>query len=73
MSTISSFRNIENKDDVYSGKHCMKKLFESLTEHEMKIINNKMKKKKLLTREQQEPYENAKSLTFVQKNLKINI
>ena len=25
MSTISSFRNIENKHGVYSGKDCMKK------------------------------------------------
>ena len=24
MSTISSFRNIENKHDVYRGKNCMK-------------------------------------------------
>ena len=25
ISTISSFRNTENKDDVYRGKDCMKK------------------------------------------------
>ena len=25
MSTISSFRSIENNDDVYKGKDCMKK------------------------------------------------
>ena len=26
MSTISSFRNIENKHDVYRGQDCMKKV-----------------------------------------------
>ena len=39
MSTISSFKNIENKHDVYRGKNCMKKFCESLREHAMKIIN----------------------------------
>ena len=44
MSTISSFRSIENKHDVYRGKDCMKKFCESLREHAMKIINFKKKK-----------------------------
>ena len=39
MSTISSFKNIEKKHDVYRGKDCMKKFCESLREHAMKIIN----------------------------------
>ena len=60
MSTISSFRSIENKHDIYRGKYCMKKFYESLREHEMKIINFKKEKMKLLTKEQQESYENAK-------------
>ena len=30
MSTISSFKNIENKYDVYRGKDCMKKFCEFL-------------------------------------------
>ena len=60
MSTISSFRSIENKHDVYRGKDCMKKFCESLREDAMKIINFKKKKMKLLTKEQQESYENAK-------------
>ena len=58
MSTISSFRSIENKHDVYSGKDCMIKFSESLREHAMKIIN--LKKLKLLTKEHQGSYENAK-------------
>ena len=41
MSTISSFRSIENKCDVYRRKYCMKKFFEFLIEHAMKIINLK--------------------------------
>ena len=50
MSTISSFRSIQNKHDVYRGKDCIKKFCESLREHAMKIINLKKKKMKLLTK-----------------------
>ena len=60
MSTISSFRSIENKHDVYRGKDCMKKFCEFLRKHAMKIINFKKKNMKFLTKEQQEPHENAK-------------
>ena len=45
MSTISSFRSIENKHDVYRGRDCMKKFCEVLREHAKKIINLKEKKK----------------------------
>ena len=44
MSTISSFRNIKNKYDVNRGKDCMKKFYEFLREHAMKIINFKKNK-----------------------------
>ena len=44
MSTISSFRSIENKHDVYRGRDCMIKFCEFLREHSMKIINFKKKK-----------------------------
>ena len=74
MFTTSSFRSIENKHDAYRGKDCMKKFCEFLREHAMKIINSKKKKVKLLTKEQQESYENIQnSVIFVKKNLKINI
>ena len=43
MPTISSFRSIENKHDVYRGKDCMKKFCQSLGEDAMKIINFKKK------------------------------
>ena len=39
MSTISSFKNVENKHDVYKGKDYMKKLCKSLREHAIKIIS----------------------------------
>ena len=39
MSAILSFKIIENKNDVYRGKDCMKKFCEPLKEHAMKIIN----------------------------------
>ena len=60
MSTISSFKSKENKHDIYKGKDYMKKFCESLREHTMKITNYKKKNIKLLTKEQQEQYENAK-------------
>ena len=37
MSTISSFRSIEDRHD--RAKDCMKKFYEFLKEHAMKIIN----------------------------------
>ena len=45
MSTILSFRSIENKCHVYRGKDCMKNFCESLREHTMKIINFQNKKR----------------------------
>ena len=50
---------LTSKHDVYTGKYCIKRLCESLRQHEMKIISFK-KKMKLLTKEQQESYKNAK-------------
>ena len=41
MSTILSFRIIENKHDVYRGKDCMIKFCQFLRKHAMKIINFK--------------------------------
>ena len=60
MSTISSIRSIENNHDVYRVKDCKKKFCESLREHAMKIINFEKTKMKLLIKEHQESYENAK-------------
>ena len=71
MSTVSSFKSIENNHDVYGGKDCMNKFCESSRQQAMKIINFKKKKMKLLTKEKKESYENAKSVIFAKKNLKI--
>ena len=60
ISTIPSFKSIENKHDVYRGKDCIRKFCESLREHVMKKINFKKKKMKLLTKEQQKSYKNSK-------------
>ena len=43
----------------------------SLREHAMEIINFERKKMKLLTKEQQESYKNAKISYVYQENLKI--
>ena len=73
ISTISSFKSKENKDDVYRGKDCMKSFFEFLRQQAIKTINF-FKKKKLLTKEQQESYKNAKiCYIFFLKKLKINV
>ena len=70
MSTISSFRSIKNKLDVYRGKDWMKKCCELLREQAMKMINFKKKKKiKLLTKEKQDSYENAKICYIGNENL----
>ena len=55
--------------DIYRGKDCMKKFCESLREHAMKMINFKKKTMKLLTKEMQESYENAKICYICQEKL----
>ena len=68
-STISSFRSIENKHDIYRGKDCLKKFCEFLREHAIKIINFKKKKKmKILAEEKQKSYKDAKVCYICQKN-----
>ena len=43
ISTIPSFRSIENQYDVYRRKDCMKKFCEFIRQHVMKINNFKKK------------------------------
>ena len=45
MSTISSFKSIENEHDIYIGIDCIKKFCESLREHAMEIISFEKKKR----------------------------
>ena len=72
-STISFFTSIENKHDVNRGKDFMKRFCDYLREHAMKIINFKMKKNELLTKESKNHMKMLKSAIFVKKNVKINI
>ena len=44
MFTISSFKSIENINDVYKGKDCMKTFCESLREHAVEITKFKKNK-----------------------------
>ena len=62
MSTISLFKSIEDKHDIYRGKYCMKKFYESLGQHAMKIINFEKEKMKLLRNELLKSYENEKKM-----------
>ena len=70
MFTISSFKSIKSKHDIYKGKDCMKRFCECFREHAMEVINFEKKKMKLLTNEQQESNQNSKVGYFSKKNLK---
>ena len=59
MSTISSFKSIENRNVVCRGIDMVKNFYESLREHAMEIINFKKEKMKSSTNEQQKSYQNA--------------
>ena len=51
----------------------MKKFCQSLREHAIKIINFKPKKMTLLTKDQQESYENVKFYYICKKKFKTNV
>ena len=70
MFAILSLRSIEKKYTVYRGKECMKKLCEYLRTTAMKIISFEKKKMKLLTKDEQKLYKNAKKCSVCQENLK---
>ena len=65
MSTIPSFRNVENKHYVYRRKDCMKTFCESFRKHTMNIVNLK-KEIKLLPKENQN-VKKQKSVKFARK------
>ena len=52
MPMVSSFKSIDNEDDIERGKGCLKTFCKSLREHAMKKINFINKAMKLLTNEQ---------------------
>ena len=49
MPTISSFRSIGTKHDVYKGKDCVEKFCKSLKTHAMKRINSKIEKSQIIS------------------------
>ena len=67
-STLCSFKVTENKLDVCRGEDCMKKFWECLIDHTMKVINFKKGKMKLSTKEQQKSYENVKICYICKRN-----
>ena len=67
VTTISPFRSIENKNDVYRGKDCMKKFCEFLREQAMKITNFKQKKMKFYQKSCRNHMKMQKSVIFVKK------
>ena len=72
VSTMSSFKALENDHDVYRRKDSMKIFCISLREHTIEIINIKQEKMKLLTKEQQESYENPKICYIHSENFQDN-
>ena len=60
LSTMSKFKDIGDKHDVYRGHDCMKKFYKSSREYAVEMIDFKKKKVRLLTNEQRESYKNAK-------------
>ena len=72
MSSKSSFKDIEDKHNVYRGKDSLKKFCESLREQAIKITNFKMKKMSLLTNKHAKKMQ-KECTVFVKKRLKINI
>ena len=72
MSSKSSFKDIEDKHNVYRGKYSLKKFCESLREQAIKIINFKMKKMSLLTNKHAKKMQKECTI-FIKKRLKINI
>ena len=65
-STVSLFKNVDNKHEVYRSKDFCK----SLREHAMEVIKSEKKKKKLVTNEQQKAYQNAKICSICKEKFK---
>ena len=73
ISTISSFKSIENQHDVYKGKDCKKMSCEYLREQAKKMISFKKKKLSYQQKSCGNNMEMQKSVIFVNKNLKANM
>ena len=69
ISTILSFKNIENKHYVCRAKDCMKKFCQSLKENVIKTTNIKKTKNKVIKKKTKK----KNPVKFVKKNSKIDI
>ena len=67
MSTISTFRSIENWNDIYRSKDCMKKFCEFLRQHAMKIIN--LKKIKFIDKRTARIIWKSKNLLYLSRKI----
>ena len=67
MSTISAFDNVENKHTLYLWEYCMKKFYESLSEHAKNIIDFEKKKMLSLTKEELKSHQDAKACHICRK------
>ena len=74
MSTISSFKDIKDKHDVYTDvKTARKKFVNAKKKDERRVINFKKKKIKLLTNVQQQSYGKVNICYIRAGILKINM
>ena len=69
VSTLSSFRSIDNRHDIYRGKDCMKKFCEFLRKHAMKIINFKKKKSGVFNKKAEDIMYKCKNLLYVSRKI----
>ena len=60
MFIIFSFKGIEIKNVVCRIKFSLKKFYESLREHAVKIFKFNKRNMNILANKQQKPYENSK-------------
>ena len=73
MPTISTLKRIENKHDVYRGRECIEKFFESLREHTIEIIEFEREKIKSLKMNSRNDIKMQKSAILEEKNLKTHM
>ena len=68
LLTSCSFDKSENKQTYYTGKDCMKRSYDDLKEHVIRITNYEMKPMDLLTEEEEEPYKNQEQCHIWEKD-----
>ena len=69
MSTISLFKSIENKHDVYRCKDCIKKFCKYLREQAMERINFKKKKNEVINKRAGGTIWKYKNLLYLQRKI----